>query len=238
MKHLFLPVALVGLSCATSAHAVDEQTDLHLQPERVVTGSSVASANNPAIRVILPEGTVHAGAKRWPLYNVADAELHAFVEADETNLVRRYYWVQFESFLPSRPNDYYRYAEFNPVMTDLSGYAVHVSPIMFAGPDFNPPADTDHAAFRTLLAERGFRLPVWTMSMRFVHLPTTDRRREVMVIYGEDISLAGDAIAKAMHENGNGTLTRNDISAALVERAKSRIRLAPYADNETSGGQP
>lgn len=220
-------VVLLGLAIGPAFAQVEASEPFPL-PERIVTEDGVLSERDPAIRVSLPGGTVHAGAKRWPLYNVADAELHAFVEADETGLVRRYYWVQFESYLPSRPNDYYRYAEFNPVTMDLSGYKVHVSPIMFAGPDFDPPDDTDHAAFRKLLSQNGFRLPPWTMSVRFVHLPTADLRQEVMVIYGEDLNSAGEALAAAMREDGDGKLNREDIAGPLIERAKSRIKLVPH----------
>ena len=97
-------VVLLGLAIGPAFAQVKASEPFPL-PERIVTEDGVLSERDPAIRVSLPGGTVHAGVKRWPLYNVADAELHAFVEADETGLVRRYYWVQFESYLPSRPND-------------------------------------------------------------------------------------------------------------------------------------
>lgn len=238
MKSAILTAILSVSLLADASSVLGEARAPDLEPERTVTRNGVVSSRNPAIQVSLPAGTVHAGVKRWPLYNVADAELHAFVEADETGLVRRYYSVQFESFLPSRPDDYYRYAEFNPVVIDLSGYPVHVSPIMFAGPDFNPPEDTDHAAFRKLLWDRGFRLPEWTMSVRFVHLPTADRRQEVMVIYGEDIGLAGENLAEAMQENGDGSLTRDDIVIPMIERAKARIKLAPYRPGDEMAAKP
>jgi len=37
------------------------------------------------------------------LYGMADCELHAFVDADPQKNVQRLYWVQFEGYLPTRP---------------------------------------------------------------------------------------------------------------------------------------
>ena len=96
------------IASSTAALGADEQTTL----ARTVTGTSIVSDHDPAIRISLPPGAVYVGAVRWPLYKVADAELHAFVEADASGLVRRFYWIQFESLLPSAKGNY-NYSDSN-----------------------------------------------------------------------------------------------------------------------------
>jgi hypothetical protein len=43
------------------------------------------------------------------LYGIADCELHAFVEADQEQNVQRFYWVQFEAYLPTKPDLKHQY---------------------------------------------------------------------------------------------------------------------------------
>ena len=49
----------------------------------------------------------HIGSQRFTLYGVADAEQHFFVDADLSNTIRRFYWLQFEHYLASN-NDHYK----------------------------------------------------------------------------------------------------------------------------------
>jgi len=51
----------------------------------------------------VPNSAQYVGADRWVLYGMADCELHAFVDADPQKNVQRLYWVQFEGYLPTRP---------------------------------------------------------------------------------------------------------------------------------------
>jgi hypothetical protein len=47
----------------------------------------------------LPQ-SLHYAADRWVLYDIADCELHDFVDADAQKNVQRLYWVQFEGYIP------------------------------------------------------------------------------------------------------------------------------------------
>ena len=83
-----------------------------LIPERAVAGSTLTSARDPAVRIELSRSVQYVGKSRWELYEVADAELHVFVEADGEKTVQRLYWIQFEAYLPSNTHSYnYRFAE-------------------------------------------------------------------------------------------------------------------------------
>ena len=73
-------------------------------PERKVEGNSIYSAHDPHVRVQLPDSVQYVGADRWNLYDIADCELHAFVDPDMEKNVQRLYWVQFEGYLPGKPD--------------------------------------------------------------------------------------------------------------------------------------
>jgi hypothetical protein len=46
------------------------------------------------------------GGHVFILYDVARAEQHFFVDADQAGLVKRLYWVQFEGYLPDNNHSY------------------------------------------------------------------------------------------------------------------------------------
>src|SRR5262245_6499048 len=72
--------------------------------ERTVHGNAVVSSHDPDARIELPESAIYVGADRWLLKAYSDnIELHAFVDADANKHLKRIYWVQFEAYLPSRP---------------------------------------------------------------------------------------------------------------------------------------
>ena len=63
-------------------------------PERKVEGHVITSMRDPAVRISLPNSAQYLGAQRWVLHDMADCELHVFVDATPQKLVQRLYWVQ------------------------------------------------------------------------------------------------------------------------------------------------
>lgn len=51
----------------------------------------------------------YVGVDRWLLYGIADCELHAFVKAEEQKNVQELYWVQFEEYIPTKPELHHKY---------------------------------------------------------------------------------------------------------------------------------
>ncbi len=100
-------VATVLSGCRHSAPIVHTQTLARTVaaplPTRSVEASTLTSERDPSVRIELPKQVRYVGADRWILYGIADAEIHVFVEADERKHVRRLYWIQFEGYLPTRP---------------------------------------------------------------------------------------------------------------------------------------
>jgi hypothetical protein len=212
------PLAAIALVLSSAALAADADEST---PSRTVAGTTIVSQSDPAMRISLPPDAVYVGAVRWPLYKVADAELHAFVEADPSGLVHRFYWIQFEALLPASKGKY-DYSK-SSVPGTLSSYPVLVTPDIDPGPNRSTPGSDGHA-FRALLADKGYRLPAWMMDVRFIYLPTADRRKELMIIYGEDMDATAAAIAAGRAKDAQ-TFSWADLSGAVVERARERIKL-------------
>lgn len=192
-------------------------------PERNVEDHVLASSHDPKVRVHLPTSARYVGADRWVLYDMADCELHAFVDADSNNNVQRVYWVQFESYLPSRPELHHTYD--SPNHASLGGMDFYIDSWVRAKDEATREgSDLQHIV--TLIRAKGYRLPNGMMYVRFVHLLDAAKRKELMIIYAED--LAGTTHTAADLQPG-GTFHDKwpSIEAKLVERAKASFTLEP-----------
>ena len=94
-----LPLALAVVLVSDCTLAQQPGGDA-LSPVRTVADNSITSSS-PALKLSVAPKFHYAGARRFILYGVAEAEIHLFVEADANKNVQRMYWVQFEGYLPS-----------------------------------------------------------------------------------------------------------------------------------------
>ena len=192
-------------------------------PERKVTRSAVLSAQDPGVRVQLPESAQYVGADRWVLYGIADCELHAFVEADPQKNVQRLYWVQFEGYLPTKPDLHHRYD--SPRHAAIGGLDFYVD--TWVRPDTaQTQKGSDREHIEALLRQKGYRMPAGMMYVRLVHLLDQQKRKELMIIYGEDLAPTGLSAAD-LSEGGKAFAKWPVIDKDLVERAKQKIAVQP-----------
>ena len=77
---------------------------------RIATDNAVSSSLDPIGTVSVPHGARYIGGSRWLLFDTADCEVHVFVDADAAKNVVRLYWIQFEAYLPSKPDARYGYS--------------------------------------------------------------------------------------------------------------------------------
>ena len=147
-----------------------------------------------------------------------DIELHAFVDADRARQVRRLYWVQFEAYLPSRPELKHRYTSRRHVT--LGGMDFFLDTWLERDSAEEP--DSDGAHLDTLLRSAGYRLPKSRISVRLVHL-MDDSRRELMYIYSED-TLATGFSADDLAKGGGAHVQWSGIEAAVIARAQRSIK--------------
>jgi len=194
-------------------------------PERKVVGSAVSSTQDPRVQIHLPESAKYVGADRWILYGIADCELHAFVEADAQKNVQRLYWVQFEGYVPSKPELAHTYD--SPRHTTIGGLDFYVDTWPRAdGEPTKPGSDREH--IEALIRGKGYKMPAGMMYVRLVHLLDAKKRKELMIIYGEDLAPTGFAAAD-LAEGGKSRAQWPALENGLIERAKVKIALEPEA---------
>ena len=150
-------------------------------PERKVAGNVIESDRDPHVRIEVPKAAQYVGGERWVLYGIADCELHAFVETDGQKNVQRLYWVQFEGYVPTRPDLHHTYD--SPRHTKIGGMDFYVDTWVRADDDaIQTGSDREH--IEALVGARGYKMPAGMMYARLVHLLDEQRRRELMIIYG------------------------------------------------------
>ena len=203
-------------------------------PERNVEGNVVTSAHDPRVRIELPDTARYVGGDRWILYEIADCELHAFVDADAQKRIRRLYWVQFESYVASRPELHHTYD--SPRHTSLGGMDFYVDTwVTGRGEAVTRGSDLEHIL--TLVRSRGYTMPAELMSVRLVHLVDEQKRKELMIIYSEDLAPTGLTAAR-LREAGSARARWSAIEKNLIARSLERLKLQPVTEGAQSSSVP
>ena len=192
-----------------------------MQPERTVRGNVITSERDPKVRVQLPEPAQYVGADRWVLYDIADCELHAFVDADAKKNVQRLYWVQFEGYVPSKPELHHTYDSSRHAT--IGGWDFYVdSWVRAKSEETRAGSDLEHIVH--LIEAKGYRLPAGMMYVRFVHLLDEQKRHELMIIYAEDLA-GGRYSAAELQKGGKFYEQWAPLDKALVERGEKAFSL-------------
>jgi hypothetical protein len=173
------------LSCFLKSGALAQTASpADARPRREVRDQTIISKELPAGKLIISKDFEYIGGQRINLYGNADAEQHLFVKKGANGSVDRFYWVQFEQFFPTNAYTYDYPADH---ATDVGGlkfvYDVKTWPD-YASLLPEDPA-SDGAAVARLLAQHDLHFPKRAVRIRMFHLPTSDRRTELMIIYGE-----------------------------------------------------
>jgi hypothetical protein len=190
-------------------------------PERNVQSNVISSERDPKVRIELPKSVRYVGADRFVLLGIADCELHAFVEADAKRRVQRLYWIQFEGYLPTKPELHHQYD--SPRHATIAGWDFYVDTwVSQKDHKVEPESDTEH--IRALIRAHGYEIPTGMMSVRLVHLLDEAKRKELMIIYGEDVVSTGFT-AVDLQKSGKAYEQWPGIENGLVERAQSKIKI-------------
>jgi hypothetical protein len=194
-----------------------------MRPERTVEGSAITSQRDPAVRIGLPISAQYVGADRFVLFGIADCELHALVEADGHKTVERLYWVQFEQYLPTRPELHHTYD--SPRHTTLGGWGFYVDTwVRSKSETTETGSDLEHIA--ALIEAKGYHLPQGMMYVRLVHLLDEQKRKELMIIYAEDLRPTGLTAAE-LKKDGSANTRWPRIDEELIKRAEKRVEVEP-----------
>ena len=180
-KFIVFGFSAVLVALGAFAHNTPAETASRL---REVSGQTIISKELPPAELTFGKEFRYVGGQRVNLYGNADAEQHLLVKAGSGGLVERFYWVQFEHFFPTNS---YKYDYPADRTTDIGGlqfiYDVKSWPD-YAALQAEDPA-SDGAAIARLLAQHNLAFPKKAVRVRMFHLPTPDRRTELMIIYGE-----------------------------------------------------
>jgi len=85
---------------------------------------------------------------------------------------------------------------------------------------------SDREHIETLVRANGYSMPDGMMYVRLVHLLDPEKRKELMIIYGEDLAPTGFT-AGQLRKGGSAHEQWPRLEKELVERAQSRIKLSP-----------
>jgi hypothetical protein len=195
-------------------------------PERKVERNAIVSAHDPNVRVQFPPSAQYVGADRWNLYDIADCELHAFVDSDAQKNVQRLYWVQFEGYLPSKPDLAHQYD--SPRHTTIDGLDFYVD-TWVRSQDAETQKGSDRQHIEELIRSKGFNMPDGMMYVRLVHLLDEQKRKELMIIYGEDLAPTGFSAAD-LSQGGKEFGRWPAIEKSLLERAEKKIAIQQNPD--------
>jgi len=214
---------LFGLACGQTA-SVPNPTNESGNPQRPrpVKGQVLTSTTMPAATLAFDKNFKYVGAQSFVLYDVANAEQHFFVDADKEGRVKRFYWIQFEGYLPTNAHAY-RY-KANDVV-NIGGFDF-IADAFARNVKANPsPANSDGSRARAFLEKNGYRIAGDEILMlRLVHLVDEAKRNELMIIYMEDLSGLG-LTAADLAPDGRAAPRWKEISRGLLERAQKGMKV-------------
>ena len=179
------------------------------------------------VTVTIAPSATFVGSERFKLYGIADAEVHVFAEKDASNGLKKLYWVQCESYLPDAMTTGYNYAEGNArMMLWNTPTWVRAGAVSTSGPTR---AGSDREHVMGILKRAGIGIPAEAMNVRMVQLlddpnGTGKGKRELMIIYSEDLAPTGKTIAQLAVDGKPGPAWA-PLEKALVERATAAVKV-------------
>jgi hypothetical protein len=209
------PVSLATCLIVSSALSATQASP----PERIADNNTLRSERDPAILLQIKSPVQYVGADRWVLYGVADCEVHVFVEADSAKNVKRLYWIQFEGYIPTSSGKYDSYK--SPIRADIGGREFIVDGGLMRTQTASR-AGSDRERVFEILKASGYVLPPGMMYRRMVHLPTPDLRKELMIIYAEDLAPTGYVVDDLV-QGGKAAAEWPALGQALLQRALERL---------------
>jgi hypothetical protein len=195
----------------------DEKSSARSVKDQVLTSNEL-----PAVRLKFDKAFKYAGSQTFILYDVARAEQHFFVDADEKGRIKRMYWIQFEGYLPSNTHSY-RYKATKTVK--IGGLEFIADAWARNIKDSPGRSDSDGSRARVFLEKKDHRMASdEILSQRLVHLVDEKKRNELMIIYMEDLT-AIKLTAKELAPDGRAAAQWDDIAKGLLDRAVKGIEI-------------
>ncbi len=187
-----------------------------------VKGQTLSSSAFPLGTITVDPKFRYVGSSEFVLYGVADCEIHVFAEL-ENKVVQRFYWIQFEGYLPEKQHNTYNYGK-DPQRTMIGGHAFHerswTTNIDDGRKKMRPGSDS--AAVLKLFEDKGYIVGPDVMQMRLVRLDEA-KRKELMIIYSENLALHA-LTAADLAEGGKAVAQRDALVDGLRVRAVAGLK--------------
>lgn len=191
-----------------------------LRVERKVNGQTLVSDSLPPVKLTFAKPFKYVGAQRFTLYKIASAEQHFFLDADAGGNIRRFYWLQFEAYLPDNTNTY---NNKNTRIMQFDGVEfLHDTKLFtdYAAAESGDAPDSDSAFMARYLTAKGFKLPKTVQRIRMFDY-ATDKRSELMIIYVERL----DKLPAGVSGETPADDAYPDVARAIQGHMKANLQL-------------
>jgi len=214
-----LAVAMAGFLALSSAALAQTNPPV----TRTVSGQVLTSKDTPSVRLEFDKAFKYAGNQSFVLYDVANAEQHFFVDADKDGWINRFFWVQFEGYLPTNTHSYdYKSTK----IVNVSGFDFFADAFARSLKGNLGPPNSDGNRARAFLSSKGFQMAGTEFILqRLVHLTDQAKRNELMIIYVEYLTDKG-LTAADLNEGGSARDRWPEISQGLLERALKNMKVS------------
>jgi len=205
----------VAVSCAQTAPVKLENT-------RVAKGNTLVSDSTPKLKLKFGNNFKYVGGQTFILYDVARAEQHFYVDADDSGRISRLYWVQFEGYLPE--NTYkYDYSKSQKQMT-IDGLDFYADTWARKNDPTKMRPNSDGLKAQEFLRSKGltFKSDEFIMQ-RLVNMVDPSNRNELMVIYLE--ALPDGQSAADLNPNGKDYAKWPAMADQLLARARQNMKI-------------
>lgn len=182
---------------------------------RYVAANTLVSTALPAIRVRVAAAFKYVGKIEFKIRDVAQGERYIFVEANDKK-ISRLFIAQFEGFLPSNAMTY-NYNFQNAL--DLNGHRFKQNTFAFSNAEARAENPSGEAALTAaFLLEKGFVLEDELMMSRYVTVPDSARRHELILFYIENAGSTGRRLQE-FYRGDEETAIWKTVSKDLTARA-------------------
>jgi hypothetical protein len=192
------------------------------QEGRRVRGNKLISDTLPKITVEVDRDFTYVGRFDFKIRDVAAGERFVFVDAGKDKKVRRLFLAQFEGFLPSNTHTY-NYNFDNAALMNGHKFRQNTWAYSNAASEMENPQNEGVLTAR-LLREKGYKIEDEFMMSRFVTVPDTERRNEMILYYLENVSTSGRRLSE-FYIGDEETQVWREISKGLTGRSLKAFRI-------------
>ncbi len=191
------------------------------QSRRSVEANTLISTALPEIRVRVHRAFNYLGKITFKIRDVAQGERYIFAEASDSAITRLFI-AQFEGFLPDNTLTY-NYNFQNALQ--LGKHRFKHNTFAFSNREAQTENPQGEAALTAaFLHEKGFTFEDEWMMSRYVNVPDTERRHELILFYIESVSSTGKRVAD-FYQGDTETELWQKLSNELAARAMKNFEV-------------